>query len=72
MVYIKKLPEFFIMNQTMIIILLQKSQQKIMRDNLLVQEKIQKNSVPIEKEVKRIGKNGEEITKMTSYKLKIY
>ena len=37
-----------------------------MKVNLLVYEKI----VPIEKEVKRIGKNREEITKIISYKLK--
>ena len=33
-----------------------------LKDNLLVSEKIITLSVPIEKEVTRIGKNGEEIT----------
>ena len=54
----------------MIIILSQPSQQKNLENNLLAKEKTMKNitfTVPIEKEVTRIDKNGEEIIKHLSY-----
>ena len=50
------------------------SQQKNLKDNLLVQEKILKNTKPFQfqqKKVTRIGKKGEEITKTIYYKLKV-
>ena len=54
----------------MIIILSQPSQQKNLENNLLAKEKTMKNitfTVPIEKEVTRIDKKGEEIIKHLSY-----
>ena len=56
-----------------IIILYKKSQQKNLKDNLLLQGKILKKitfPVPIEKEGKTIGKRGDEITNAISYRLK--
>ena len=58
---------------TIIIILSQKSYQKNLKNNLLVQEKTLKKYiifiVPIEKEVTRIDKNGEELAKNISFAL---
>ena len=66
----------------MIIILLEQSQQRSLKGNLAVLEKMQITfsffslthitfSVPIKKEIKKTNKNGEEITKTISYKLKL-
>ena len=67
MVYLNKFPWFFTMNQTMIIILSYKNQKIIQKPEFSClgenTEKYKTFSVPITKEVSRIGKNREKLQK---------